>query len=94
MNEIKMIPVNSSQIKSVGWVQEPGYEPPQGTLYVEFKNGTVYEYFSAMETSYRSLIDPLNSVGTIFTNYIKNVYVWEKTRLFVQDGKINNSLVL
>ena len=64
-------PVNSSDLRSVG------YE--QGTLEVEFKGGRIYQYFDVTEDVYEGLMNA-DSLGTYFNANIKNDYRCEKVR--------------
>lgn len=66
---MKMIPVNSSNISSVG------YE--NGTLKVKFKTGGTYAYFDVPENVFNELIHAF-SVGEYFTDNIKKVYKYQK----------------
>ena len=64
-------PVNSSNVASVG------YEPNTLTLEVEFKNGTLYQYFDVPETVYQELMRA-SSVGQFMHANIKNNYRYAK----------------
>ena len=60
-------PVTSSNVASVG------YDPGTMTLEVEFKNGSVYQYFDVPEAVYQELKSAA-SVGTYLNQSIKNSY--------------------
>jgi uncharacterized protein len=60
-------PVSSSNIASVG------YEPNTMTLEVEFKNGSVYQYFDVSESVYQEMMSAA-SVGSYLNQNIKNSY--------------------
>ncbi len=60
-------PVTSSNVASVG------YDPNTMTLEVEFRNGSVYQYFDVPETVYQDLMSA-SSVGTYLNQNIKASY--------------------
>jgi hypothetical protein len=60
-------PVTSSNVASVG------YDPNTMTLEVEFRNGSVYQYFDVPETAYQDLMSA-SSVGTYLNQNIKASY--------------------
>ena len=64
-------PVNSSTVASVG------YDPNTLTLEVEFKEGSVYQYFDVPETVYHELMRA-SSVGQFMHANIKNNYRYTK----------------
>lgn len=64
-------PVDSSNVASVG------YDPDTLTLEVEFKNGSVYQYFDVPATVYQELMQA-SSVGTFMHANIKNRYRYMK----------------
>ena len=64
-------PVSSSNVASVG------YDPNTLTLEVEFKDGSVYQYFDVPETVYQELMRA-SSVGTFLHANIKNSYRYTK----------------
>jgi hypothetical protein len=76
---IGMLPVTSSQIKSVGWHFD--------TLYIEFTKGTVYSYASVPENIFESL-KKAESAGKFFGSEIKGKYDFIKTDKVV----VNNEL--
>ena len=61
------LPVNSSNIESIG------YDDSTMTLEVEFKNGTVYQYFDVPEVEFQNLLSA-GSVGLYLNQNIKNNY--------------------
>jgi len=62
---IEMIPVVSSHIGAVGW--------KEGTLQVDFNNGTSYEYSGVPEDEFDNLREA-SSVGGYFNQHIKGSY--------------------
>jgi len=82
MKEIKMHPVKSSQIDSVG------YDEPTMTLYIEFKKGSVYSYAEVPIEKYNSLLIPTMSVGKYFFAEIKGKYIYEKLPVYVKEGQL------
>lgn len=60
-------PVSSSNVASVG------YDISTMTLEVEFKNGSVYQYFDVPESLYQELIGA-ESIGTYLSQQIKSSY--------------------
>ena len=64
-----MIPVNSSNLRSVGY--------QNGTLYIEFHSGGVFCYTGVPESVYRGLMTA-SSHGQYFHQYIKNVYPYQR----------------
>ena len=64
-------PVSSSNVTSVG------YDPNTLTLEVEFKDGTVYQYFDVPETVYQELMRA-SSVGQFMHTNIRNNYRYVK----------------
>lgn len=60
-------PVSSSTVVSVG------YEPSTLTLEVEFKNGSIYQYFDMPDSVYQELMRA-SSVGKFLNANIKNNY--------------------
>jgi hypothetical protein len=61
------IPVVSTNLASVG------YDPDEGTLEIEFRNGRVYEYYLVAPEVYRSLVSA-QSPGETFERTIKTRY--------------------
>ncbi|MCW5516930.1 KTSC domain-containing protein [Muriicola sp. Z0-33] len=64
-------PVSSSNLVSVG------YNPETNTLEVEFKGGTVYQYFDVPLAIYEELINA-GSLGVYFAANIRENYDFEK----------------
>lgn len=63
---ILMVPVTSSQIKSIG------YDSETRTLYIEFSSGVVYEYYNVSPETYQAMLIPTMSVGAYFRENIRN----------------------
>lgn len=66
-----LIPVTSSNIKSIGWDHE------LSILYVEFKNGKMYAYKGVPEEVYADFIHS-ESAGKFFYAQIKGNFECEK----------------
>lgn len=64
-------PVSSSHVASVG------YDPNTMTLEVEFKDGSVYQYFDVPETVYQELMRA-SSIGQFMHANIRNNYRYTK----------------
>lgn len=64
-------PVSSSNVESVG------YEKDSETLEVEFKNGTLYQYFDVPQQIFDGLISA-DSVGGYLAQNIKGVYRYSR----------------
>lgn len=64
-------PVTSSNLLSIG------YDVETNTLEVEFKGGTVYQYFDVPEDEYDSLMSA-SSQGVYFAAHIRENYNQEK----------------
>jgi uncharacterized protein len=60
-------PVSSSNVASVG------YDQNTMTLEVEFKSGSVYQYFDVPEGVYREMMSA-DSIGTYLNQNIKNSF--------------------
>lgn len=58
------IPVSSSNIRAIG------YEPASQTLEVEFRDGSVYQYFGVPESIHSTLM-AANSHGRYFDAHVK-----------------------
>ena len=65
------IPVSSSNIESIG------YDEDSGTLEIEFKNGTLYQYFDVPAHVHTSLISA-SSIGGFLASTIKGAYRYSK----------------
>lgn len=61
--EIKTNPVNSSNIKAIGFMDK--------TLQIDFWNGSSYQYNPVTDEGYRELIKA-DSIGAHFNKNIKN----------------------
>jgi len=61
------ISVQSSNICSIG------YDTDKRILEIEFKSGSVYQYFNVPQEVYNELVQT-SSVGRYFTKNIKDVY--------------------
>lgn len=66
---MKMTPVSSSNLNSVG------YE--NGTLYVRFNNGSLYAYSGVPESIYRGLMSA-SSHGSYLAQNVKGVYPYKR----------------
>jgi KTSC domain-containing protein len=71
MNLPDMHPVSSSNVDSVGYDQE------SETLYVRFKNETLYEYRNVPVVVFEQLMSA-PSVGSYMHRNIKNVYPYDR----------------
>ena len=60
-------PVTSSNVASIG------YDPKSMLLEVEFKNGSIYQYFDVPENEYLNVISA-ESIGRYLNQNIKNNY--------------------
>ena len=78
-SKITMIPVTSSQIKSIGY--------DSGTLYIEFNKGTVYTYSDVPELCFKLMLK-VESAGKYFSEYIKGKYDFIKTDKIVTNNEI------
>ena len=66
---MNMISVSSSNLDTVG------YE--KGTLYVRFKNGSLYSYSGVPEYVYNELVNA-SSKGRYLATYVKGHYPYSK----------------
>lgn len=64
-------PVSSSNIESIG------HDSNSNTLEIEFKNGTVYQYFDVQERVFMELKNA-SSVGGYLAQYIKGTYRYSR----------------
>ena len=64
---MEMIPVESSNLKSVG------YEPASKTLRIQFNTGTVYDYYNVPEQVFQNLLNA-ESKGRYFHAAIRMAY--------------------
>lgn len=60
-------PVSSSNIQSVG------YDAESNTLEIEFKSGTIYQYFDVPQAVYQELLNA-SSMGQYFSSNIRSAY--------------------
>jgi len=67
------IPVNSSNIRSIG------YDPQLAVLEVEFTSGDVYQYFNVPDYLYRQFLSA-QSHGQFLDDSIKYNYRYQKVR--------------
>ena len=79
LKSISMIPVESSQIKSIGY--------SGSTLYIEFLKGTVYSYTNVPDDVHTLLLLS-KSVGKYFASEIKGKYEFVKTDRKVEGGEL------
>lgn len=68
---MERVSVDSSNVAAVG------YHADSETLEVEFKNGTVYQYFDVPERTYEALRDA-SSVGGYLAANIKGAFRYSK----------------
>lgn len=67
-------PVRSSDLRSVG------YDPDSATLEIEFKDGSIYQYFDVPLTVYAGLMAAM-SHGSYFARHVRNRgYRYRKVR--------------
>ena len=64
-------PVSSSNVESVG------YDEDSQTLEIEFKNGTLYQYFDVPQNIFNSLVGA-DSVGVYLAENIKGSYRYSR----------------
>jgi len=67
------IPVVSSNLRSVGYIQEAG------VLEIEFHSGSVYQYQNVPPTVYNDLMTA-RSKGSFHNAYVKNCYRFRRIR--------------
>lgn len=77
---ISSTPVNSSNIKSMGWDRN------SQTLQVDFHNGSIYQYNPVSYELYNTLIHS-KSIGSYFNAEIKNNKGIKYLKVKVPDGK-------
>ena len=68
---MKMIPVNSSNIKAIG------YNAENGTLKIQFNNGRVYEYYGVPKSEFNNLLNA-SSKGQYANQNIYKAYSQSK----------------
>jgi|AntRauTorckE6833_2_1112554.scaffolds.fasta_scaffold08402_4 hypothetical protein len=71
INDIKMVPVNSSQIDSIG------YSEQERILAVRFDSNRLYYYMDVDQNEYLQFLNA-TSVGKYFHGFIRNVYEYER----------------
>lgn len=71
MNLPQMIPVQSSNVASLG------YDETTQTAYVQFLNGTIYMYKGVTKVEFESLMNA-PSIGSYFNRNFKNIYPYER----------------
>jgi hypothetical protein len=76
---VRMLPVTSSQIKSVGYASN--------TLYVEFLKGGVYSYKDVPDNMFEDFME-VGSKGHFFANAIKGKFDFVKTEKIVTNGEL------
>lgn len=69
---MNMIPVNSSNIASIGYVGDS-----LGTLYIAFRSGTLYSCANVPRSVYEGLMNAA-SHGRYFHAFIKNHYPYQR----------------
>lgn len=69
---MRRVPVDSSMIAAVGYGGDEG-----DTLEVEFKNGTVYQYYGVPQEKVDGMLTAY-SIGKYFNAEIKEEHTWEK----------------
>ncbi|MGM0397605.1 MAG: KTSC domain-containing protein [Halobacteriota archaeon] len=70
---MKREPVESSIIESVG------YDPDEGILEIEFKEGGLYRYLDVPESVYAGLM-AVDSHGSYHAEHIKHSYPFERVK--------------
>ncbi|MFK4784539.1 KTSC domain-containing protein [Fusobacterium sp. MFO224] len=68
---VSMIPVNSSNVKSVG------YEKRTSKLFIVFLSDSTYVYFGVPETEYQNLLDA-GSKSRYLSSRIKDNYKYQR----------------
>lgn len=59
-------------------IERVGYDPQSMTMAVEFKNGTVYEYYNVPETIFAELL-VAGSPGQYLSQHVKRSYRYSRT---------------
>ncbi|MCB0725357.1 MAG: KTSC domain-containing protein [Ignavibacteriae bacterium] len=73
MNNIEMIDVRSSTIRSIG------YDYVEEILVVEFKNRSIYEYYNVSEMIFQNFLDA-RSKGTYLGKHIRDKYKYKRIK--------------
>jgi hypothetical protein len=68
---VERTPVESSAIASVG------YDASSAALEIEFKNGSVYQYFGVPPAEHEAMCNA-DSVGKYFASNIRHVYPYAR----------------
>ena len=71
MNNVEMMPVNSSNVSEVG------YDEQDQIVYVRFLNGSLYIYKGVLKHEFDGLLNAA-SVGSYLHRNYKNVYPYER----------------
>jgi KTSC domain len=71
---VNPVEVQSTVIESVS------FDPCKRTLWVRFRNGSLYSYFGVSTDTYTDLLNA-DSKGTFFNRHIRGSYSW--TRLAI-----------
>jgi hypothetical protein len=66
-------PVQSSNLLSVG------YDKNTNILEIEFRSGSIYQYFNVPESMYVELLNAA-SKGTYFHNHIRGHYMYKRIK--------------
>ena len=69
----KQNPIMNRQIVTSSNLYAVGYDESSGTLQVEFRNGSIYEYYNVPASVYQGLLDA-PSKGRYFYAHIRNTY--------------------
>lgn len=64
-------PVASSNLVSMG------YDPDSETLEIEFRNGTIYQYYNIPQALYEQFVTA-NSMGSFLNTHIRNAYPYSR----------------
>lgn len=84
MKKIKMHKVISDMIASIG------YDKDDESLYMEFHNGQVYEYYDVPENVFNNLKET-KSPGTYFYKAIRSEFEFTRINSHVTDGILQPS---
>lgn len=68
---MQRISVTSTNVETIG------YDEDSQTLEIEFKNGSVYQYFDVPENIFNELRDA-GSIGAYFSSNIKGTYRYSR----------------
>ncbi len=66
-------PVASSNLASIG------YDPIEAVLEIEFRNGSIYQYFNVPSQVHSALM-AASSHGSFFHRVIRNTYIYRQIR--------------